>query len=323
MGSNSTVSGRKIFITGGAGFIASHLIERIIEQNTVVVYDSFKRNALKYTPFESHPNLTIIEGDVLDAPALAEAMQGADVCVHAAAVAGIYSVSEFAARTMRVNFIGTANALEAAKANGVSRFVDFSTSEVYGPFVFRGKETDATSLGPVGERRWVYAASKLAAEHYAHSFAEEAGFDIVILRPFNVYGPRQIGEGAIQRMAGLALKDEPITVYNDGTQIRSWCFAEDFAGALHAALHVPEAANQVFNIGNPQATITVLGLAQQIIRMTESRSEIRFEAHPGPEVELRVPEIDNARERLRFEPEIGLEEGLRQTIAWYQGNPVL
>jgi nucleoside-diphosphate-sugar epimerase len=313
-----TISGQRILITGGAGFIASHLIERLINDNEIIVYDNLHRDALRFSSLREHPKLTFIQGDVLDAERLASAMKGVDVCVHAAAIAGIYSVGSSLTRTMKVNLLGVYNSLEAAVANNVRRFIDFSTSEVYGPFVYRGKETDRTSIGPVGEKRWIYAVSKLAGEHLAHAFAQDYGLEVVSVRPFNVYGPRQVGEGAVQQMVGRALQGTPITVYNDGTQIRSWCFVSDFVEGLYQAIAVKEAAGETFNIGNPQATITVLGLAQFIIRLTGSTSSIEFKQHPGPEVEMRVPDIERAASILGFNPQVGLEDGLGRAIAWYR-----
>jgi UDP-glucose 4-epimerase len=312
------IGGRKLFITGGAGFIASHLIERLLDQHRITIYDNLHRNAVRFTNLARHPNLTFIQGDVLDAEKLAAAMTGSDVCVHAAAIAGIYSVAQKPTLTMKVNFLGAYHALEGAVRNGVRRFLDFSTSEVYGPFVYRGKESDETTLGKVGEKRWVYAVSKLASEHFAHCYHEEHGLAVTSVRPFNVYGPRQIGEGAIQQMVRQALRNEDITVFNDGTQIRSWCYVGDFVDGLVQALSREGAENEVFNLGNPLATITVLGLAQTIVRMTGSRSRIVFRPHPGPEVEMRVPDISKARELLGYDPKVGLEEGLGRCIEWYR-----
>lgn len=314
----SKIKGKRIFITGGAGFIASHLIERLINENQVVIYDNLHRNAFQYTGLNKHPNLKFIKGDVLDREGLTIAMRGADICVHAAAIAGIYSVGENATLTMKVNFIGTYHSLEASVKNSVKRFLDFSTSEVYGPFVYRGKETDSTTLGPIGEKRWVYAVSKLAGEHFAHTYEEEYGLEVVTVRPFNVYGPRQVGEGAIQQMINRALKNENIIVYNEGNQIRSWCYITDFIDALCNSIFMEQSKSQVFNIGNPQATITVLGLAEKIIKMTNTKSKIVFRNHPGPEVEMRVPDISKACSLLDFKPKVNLEDGLRKSIDWYK-----
>jgi nucleoside-diphosphate-sugar epimerase len=314
----TALQGKRILITGGAGFIASHFIERVVSDNEVVVYDNLHRNALRFSSLYEHPHLTFIQGDVLDQKKLTAAMAGADICVHAAAIAGIYSVGVSLTRTMRVNLLGVYNALEAAREQQVGRFIDFSTSEVYGPFVYRGKESDRMSMGPVGDRRWIYAVSKLAGEHFAHAYRSDYGIDVVTLRPFNIYGPRQVGEGAVQQMVSRALKNEPITVFNDGSQIRSWCYVTDFVDALCGASSLPEASGQTFNVGNPQATVTVLGLAETILRLSGSSSEIVFRPHPGPEVEMRVPDITKATELLGYRPRVGLEEGLRRAIGWYR-----
>jgi UDP-glucose 4-epimerase len=315
------IEGARILVTGGAGFIASYIIERLAKNNTVVIYDNLKRNAYQYSSLASNKNVTLVQGDVLDAAKLTNCMQGVDLCIHAAAIAGIYSVGESLTRTMKVNLIGTYNTLEAATANKVERFMEFSTSEIYGPFIYRGKEDDPASVGPASQKRWIYAISKLAGEHFVHAYSNDFGLKVTTVRPFNVYGPRQVGEGAVQQIVGRALRDEDITVFNDGTQIRSWCYVDDFVDAFMAAIETKKAIGQVFNFGNPQATTTVLGLAETIIRLTGTKSKIQFRPHPGPEVEMRVPDIAKAREILGFQPSVGIEEGLTRSIEWYRRNP--
>lgn len=312
------ISGARIVVTGGAGFISSHVIDRLVEKNKIVIYDNMKRNALRFSRFQDHANVSVVQGDVLDAARLEETIKGADICVHAAAIAGIYSVGESITRTMKVNLIGAYNALESAVKHKVDRFMDFSTSEIYGPYSYRSTETDHAKVGPASERRWIYAISKLAAEHFAHAYADDYGIKVTTIRPFNVYGPRQVGEGAVQQMVARALADKDITVFNDGSQIRSWCYVDDFADAFVKAMESPRAVGQVFNIGNPQATTTVLGLAETLIRLTGSRSKIVFKPHPGPEVEIRMPDIAKARKLLDYEPRVGLDDGLNRSIAWYR-----
>jgi nucleoside-diphosphate-sugar epimerase len=314
------ISGARIVVTGGAGFIASHIIDRLVERNRIVVFDNMKRNALRYSPHREHPNVTVVEGDVLDAKALDGALAGADICVHAAAIAGIYSVGDSITRTMKVNLIGAYNALESCMKHKVRRFMDFSTSEIYGPYSYRSSEADMAKVGPASEKRWIYAISKLAAEHFAHAYGDDFGIQVVTIRPFNIYGPRQVGEGAVQQMVGRALKDQDITVFNDGSQIRSWCYVDDFADAFVTAMEAKEAVGEVFNIGNPQATTTVLGLAETLIRLTGSKSRIQFKPHPGPEVEIRMPDISKSRRLLRYEPKVGLEDGLVRAIDWYRAH---
>ena len=149
----------------------------------------------------------------------------------------------------------------------------------------------------------------------------EYGLKVATVRPFNIYGPRQVGEGAIRQMILKALRNEPITVYNDGTQIRSWCYVTDFVNAVLSIMECKEAWGEIFNIGNPQGTISVLNLANTIVRLAKSSSRIEFKKHPGPEVYLRVPNIEKARRILNFEPRVDLERGLEKAIAFYRKHP--
>jgi UDP-glucose 4-epimerase len=307
----------RVCITGGAGFIGSHLAAQLVADNEVVVYDNLHRNAIQFAHLDGHRNLTFIKGDVMDAAATRQAVAGCQVVIHCAAIAGVYSVDRNAVTTIEVNMLGTNNVVRAALATGVRRFVEFSTSEVYGPFIHKGKEDDLTTIGPVGENRWVYAASKLASEHLSFAHYKEDGLPLTIVRPFNVYGPRQVGDGAVRGMALQALQHAPITLYNDGTQIRSWCFVEDFVDGVLRCAEKPEAVGQAFNLGNPQGTITNFELANMIIRLTNSRSEIVFKPHPGPEVDLRVPSIEKAQALLGYQPKVSLEAGISRTIPWY------
>lgn len=317
------ISGKKIMITGGAGFIASHLLDSLSLNNTIVLYDIFYRNALRYTDAEKKNNVNIIRGDVLDINLLTKSVSDCDIVIHCAAIAGIYSVNKNSTETMKINFLGTYHALEAAVKNKINLFINFSSSEIYGPHIYDGKEMDTTTQGPVTEKRWVYAVSKLAAEHFAHSFGMENRLKVTTVRPFNVYGPRQIGEGAVREMILRALKGESLTVYNDGTQIRSWCYITDFVDVVLSILEHEKAWGEIFNIGNPQNTITVLNLAKNIISLTGSPSKIEFKKHPGPEVRVRVPNIDKARRILGYEPQVDLETGIKQTIAFYRQHPEL
>ena len=310
----------RVCITGGAGFIGSHLAARLLDDNEVVVYDNLHRNAIQFADLDGHRNLTFIKGDVMDPAATRQAVAGCTVVIHCAAIAGVYSVDRNAVTTIEVNMLGTNNVVRAALATGVQRFVEFSTSEVYGPFIHKGKEDDLTTIGPVGENRWVYAASKLASEHLSFAHYKEDGLPLTIVRPFNVYGPRQVGDGAIRGIVLQALQHAPITLYNDGTQIRAWCFVEDFVDGVLRSAENPAAIGQAFNIGNPQGTATNFELVNMIIRLTNSKSEIVFKPHPGPEVDLRVPSIEKAQSLLGFTPTVSLETGLKKAIAWYQTN---
>jgi UDP-glucose 4-epimerase len=306
-------------ITGGAGFIGSTLAEILVAYNQVVIYDNFKRDALSGKTFTRNPNLKIINGDILDYDALYRAMQGVEYIIHAAAIAGIDSVIQFPSETLRVNLIGTANVLEAAKnLKRVSRLVDFSTSEVFGTKAFNSKEGDRTEIGAAGEARWIYAVSKLAGEHLAHAYFQEFGLPIVSVRPFNVYGPGQVGESAMQKFIQNAVVNNDIEIYGDGTQIRAWCYIDDFVDGLLRCLEKPEAIGESFNIGNARDIVTIYGLAQTICRVLKSDSKIVFSPPLSVDVELRIPSIEKARDILDFHAKINLEEGIQRTAAWYR-----
>lgn len=315
------IQNKTIFITGGAGFIANTLIKLYIENNKIVVYDNFHRDTLSGSGLSSHPNITIIKGDVLDYPLLEKSMAGADIVVHAAGIAGIDTVIRNPVTTMRVNMIGTANALEAAKVNGITdRFIDFSTSEVFGSMAFRSTETDSTVSGSAGEARWTYAVSKLAGEHLAHAYFSQFKLPVVTVRPFNVYGPGQTGEGAIQNFIKRALNNEDLKIDGDGNQIRAWCYVDDFVDCLVRCIEDPKAIGESFNLGNARAVITILGLAQTVCRVLNSKSKIVFEAPLSADIAIRIPSVEKTREILGFKAKVDLEEGILNTAEWMKNN---
>src|SRR5688500_15981230 len=202
-------------------------------------------------------------------------MEGADTVVHCAAIAGIDTVIKLPVTTMRVNMVGSANVLQAAsELSHCDRVVCFSTSEVFGQHAFRSSETDATVMGKVGEARWTYAVSKLAEEHLAIAYHSEQGLPATVLRPFNVYGPGQVGEGALRNFIQRALRNETIEIHGDGTQIRAWCYVDDMVDGLMLALTHPAAVGESFNIGNQRAVTTIYGLASAVVRVLQSRSQV-------------------------------------------------
>lgn len=142
------------------------------------------------------------------------------------------------------------------------------------------------------------------------------------LRPFNIYGPGQTGEGAIQIFIRKALKDEPISIYGDGTQIRAWCFVDDMVRALLLAMERKEAIGQSFNVGNARAVTTIFGLAEAVCRVLGSSSEIQFKPPLSADIELRIPETHKAHQVLGFKASVDLEEGIRRTAEWYRANTI-
>lgn len=318
----NTPKGKRILITGGGGFIGTTLCERLVADNEIVIFDNGYRDALRYTNLTSHPNVTFVRGDVLSYDSVLNAMAGCQVVVHLAAIAGVPDVFRHPVMTMKVPLLGTYHVLEAALHHGgIERLVDFSTSEVFGTYAYRVHEADVTSLGAVGEARWTYAVSKLATEHLAHNYCKEFGLPTVSVRPFNIYGPRQVGAGAVHEFVVRALRGEDLVVHNDGSQIRAWCYVDDIIDGVMLALVREEAVGQAFNIGNPRCVVTVHSLAREIIRLTQSKSQIKEEPMNRADVEIRVPSITKARELLGYEPRVDLEEGLLRTIEWYRSLP--
>jgi UDP-glucose 4-epimerase len=317
-----STKGKRIFVTGGAGFIATTLARRLLDQNEIIALDNLHRDALSGSEIADHPNLSFHQGDVLDAELVTELAQGATHLVHCAAIAGVDTVLESPVRTMRVNLIGTYNALEAALATShtLERFVDFSTSEVFGTYAYKVAETTVTATGSVGDARWTYAVSKLAGEHMAHAYHEELGLPTVSVRPFNVYGPGQIGGGAIRAFIEAALAGRDLVVHGDGSQIRAWCYVDDMVDGILCCLERPEAVGQSFNIGNTRSTVTIWDLAHRIKRLTGAPGEVVSQPLHYTDVELRIPNVDKARELLGFEAKVELDDGLERTIAWYRAR---
>ena len=255
----------------------------------------------------------------MDLPAVKRAMDGIDHVVHLASIAGVDTVMKMPALTMRISLLGTANVLDAALETGrCKRFIDFSTSEVFGRYAYHVTEFDVTTLGAVGEARWTYAVAKLATEHLAMTYHRQFQFPAVGIRPFNIYGPRQVGEGAVHHFIVRALKGEPLQVHNDGAQIRAWCYIDDIVDAVDRVLTDERAVGHSFNIGNPRSTVTIYNLAREVVRLASSRSPIENVPWDHPDVELRVPHVGKAKELLDWSAKVDLEEGLLRTILWYR-----
>jgi nucleoside-diphosphate-sugar epimerase len=318
--------GQTVAITGGAGFIGSTLARRLADADVrVVLYDNLHRNAIAATDLLDHANVRLIQGDVRDKNSLYGALAGVDHIVHMASIAGVDTVMKNPVLTMQVSLLGTMNVLEIAQSlrdagHTLGRVIDFSTSEVFGRYAFRVTEGDATSLGAVGEARWTYAVSKLCTEHLCYCYYKQHAMETVSVRPFNVYGPNQVGVGAIHNFIRKAIAGETLTIHNDGSQIRSWCFIDDMVDGIICTLTRDEAVGQSFNIGNPRSTVTIHQLARDIVRVAGSSSKIEFVRWDHPDVELRVPDIGKARGLLGFEPQVDLEDGLARTVKWYRAQ---
>ncbi len=313
--------GKRILLTGGAGFIGSSLTEILINHNQIVIYDTFQRDSLKYRKINKD-NIALIKGDVRDYENLKSVCESfkPQIAMHLAAIAGIDTVIIDPIKTMEVNIQGTFNFLKALEkySSKLERVINFSTSEVLGSYAYKSTEKSNTNFAPVGEARWTYSVSKVAGEHLTYSYYKTKGYPCVTIRPFNIYGPGQIGEGAIHIFIKNAIRNKTIEIHGDGDQIRSWCYIDDISQGILLALHKEEAIGEIFNIGNPKGTITISSLAEKVIQLCKSKSKIKYVPKTYVDVELRIPSIDKAKKILGFEPKFDLDEGIIRTYNWYK-----
>lgn len=318
------VKNKNIFITGGCGFIGSWIIDKLIRDNKIWCFDNCRRFSPRARILLNNKNLTFIKGDILSRDRLNKSIpKKVDIIFHLAAIAGVSSYYSMPFETMKINLIGTYNILEAVKDKKIELFMDFSTSEVYGRYAKNVNEESDTCQGPISDKRWVYAISKIAAEGLSHCYRHEYKLPVVSVRPFNIYGPLQIGEGAIQIFVRNALKNEDIWVDGNGRQVRAWCYIEDFiSGIFGCYRHRDKAVGNTFNLGNPNAAVNMTELARKIVDLSASKSKIRFRKNSRTDIQYRVPDISKARKMLDFAPQTTLSEGLQRTIEWYRLNPV-
>lgn len=318
------IKNKRIFITGGVGFIGSRLVKELCSENQIWIYDNFSRNALQYTNLIENKNVKVIEGDILNESLLEKTVCEfkPNIVLHLAAIAGITTVTLKPVYTMKVNMIGSYNLFEALLKvqDELYQIIDFSTSEIFGSYAYKLGEEAGSRIASVGEARWTYSTSKLAAEHLAHAYFTQYNLPITTVRPFNIYGPGQVGEGAIHQFVIRALNNEEMQIHGDGDQIRSWCYVDDFIDCIKLILDNPKSIGEAFNIGNPRGTITIAMLAYMIKNISQSLSEIVYVPKNYTDVELRVPSIEKAKKMLGYTPKVNLEEGLANTIKWYKNT---
>jgi dTDP-glucose 4,6-dehydratase len=310
----------RILLTGGAGFLGSHLGEYLLDQgHEVIVMDNLLTGRVEnVSHLFGRDGFTFINYNVIN---YIHVSGNLDYVLHFASPASPDDYLKYPIRTMKVGAHGTHNALGLARAKK-AKFLIASTSETYGdPLVHPQPETYWGNVNPIGVRG-VYDEAKRFAEAMTMAYHRESGVDTRIVRIFNTYGPRmRKNDGrAIPNFINQALSGQPLTVYGDGKQTRSVCYVSDLIDGIYRLMqsdyHGP------VNIGNPSEEMTMLFLAQKIIQMTESKSEIVFKpnAQIGDDPKVRQPDITLARKLLGWEPKISPEQGLRRTIEWFKSN---
>jgi nucleoside-diphosphate-sugar epimerase len=287
---------------------------------------------VEFTRLMNHPNVRLVRGNLLDGSCshcqgdarqqwfdLRGLCHEADMVVHAAALVGVNRVCNAGRETLETNYVGTSRLLQAIEGSKkLQRLIYFSTSEVFGVNSFRVDENSPPSVGPIAEARWSYSIAKLAGEHLVKAYFRETQMPVTIVRPFNIFGPRRTGEHALLRFILNALTGKPLLVHGDGSQIRSWCYIDDFCSALLLMLERPEAVGEDFNIGNPSNTLTIYELARRVVDLCGTDVPIDFVEHPFPDISIRVPSLTKAHSLLGYKPRYHLDIALTLTIDWYR-----
>jgi UDP-glucose 4-epimerase len=313
----------RVLITGGAGFIGSHLAERLLEQrHEVFVLDNLSTGSIdNIAPLKSNPCFSYVIDSVTNEPLLAEMIDRSDVVFHLAAAVGVKLIVEQPVHTIETNVHGTEVVLKHANKKKKLVFIA-STSEVYGKStVVPFRETADLVLGPTEKHRWAYACSKLIDEFLALAYWKEKRLPVVVVRLFNTVGPRQTGQYGmvLPTFVRQALSGQPITVFGDGTQSRSFTYVGDVVGALVTLASEPRAIGGVFNIGNT-GEVTIRGLADRVKEMTGSSSPIHLVPYDQAyeagfeDMPRRVPDITKLRELIGYEPKVGLDDIIRSVI---------
>jgi dTDP-glucose 4,6-dehydratase len=304
-----------ILIAGGAGFIGSHLCDFLIKKghNLICMDNLITGKKANIRHILDNKNFKFIQHDV---SGHIDIKKKIDYVLHFASPASPVDYLKYPIKTLKVGSLGTHNALGVAKKYK-AKFILASTSEVYGnPLVNPQPETYWGNVNPIGPRG-VYDEAKRFAEAITLAYHKTHNIDVKIARIFNTYGPRMRKQDgrAIPNFIDQALKDKPLTVYGNGSQTRSFCYITDLIDGIYKLMH--SNLNEPVNLGNPNE-MTVLELAKKIIELTDSRSNIIYETLPVDDPKVRRPDITKAKRELHWEPQVGLKEGLSNTIEWFK-----
>ena len=311
----------KFLITGGAGFVGSHLTQALLNRNDeVVVLDNFSTGQQKNLV---GTKAQVISGSIFDEKLVEDLVSKSDHVLHLAAALGVFNIVNKPLESLKTNLQGAEIVLNAA-AKFKKPILITSTSEIYGkndkvPL----SEEDDRLLGSPLKSRWSYSEAKAIDESMAYFYFQEQGLPVRLVRLFNTVGPRQVGHYGmvVPRFVTAALKNENISVYGDGNQVRCFCHVTDAVAALLKVIDSKEAVGQVFNIGNNQQ-ITIMELAKKVIEVTGSKSKIElvpYEKAYGPgfeDMQRRVPDISKIKKMLGWEPKIGLEQIIKDIAAY-------
>ena len=302
----------KVLVTGGGGFIGSHMIKFLIDNNFEVRAFDLSAQIDKNPPAKE---AEVYKGSILDINDIGNAVKGCDYVVHLAAMLGVKRTETKRLDCLNVNIRGTINVLDACVRDNIKKVIFSSSSEVYGD----QEKIPIAETNPFKPKS-VYAITKLAGEEYLKAYKQRYGLDYTIVRFFNAYGPRQVANFVVPRFVKLVMDNKPPTIYGKGDQIRAFCYIDDIVKGAHSALVNEKASSETFNIGNDIEPISIKDLAVKIISISKKDLEPVFvpveEADRTRErdIQRRIPDISKARKVLNYEPEVPLSEGISKII---------
>ena len=292
----------KIIITGGSGFIGSYLAMQLKQEHDVTIFDVKKNMS----------DINFIKGDVTNLENVKNSIVNCDLVIHLAAALGVVNVEKDPIQTLNINLGGTKNVLEACRINNIKKIIFSSSSEIYGePAKIPIKENDP--ITPIT----TYGISKLASEEYIKSYSKSYGIQYTIFRLFNVYGAMQDTQWVLPAFVDKAISNKLISIHSDGSQVRAFCYVSDIVDAFQSVLQT--ANGEIINVGNDSNPISIKELAEKIISLTNSESEIKFipfeESNRNrTEIMKRIPDINKAKKILNYSPKITLDEGIKKVV---------
>lgn len=313
-------SGKKVLVTGGAGFIGSHLVERLLELGSKVSVVDIMLCGNKVGHLKGNKNLSIYEVDVTNTSAMAPLFKGQDIVFHLAAVVGVEETQDEPVHLLNVEVGGTASIIALAAKNKIKRFIFASSSEVYGDSTEPMMEE-----GPFNPKS-TYALCKLIGEHYCRAYYKKFGLEFTALRYFNSYGPRQDERFVLSRFVKRALKGQELFIYGDGEQTRDFTYVADTVNMSLLAGAMDSGINQIFNFGTGRAvsinTLADIMLGKLNLKGKVKVSHIDYDQRRTREIEVfnRLANVDLAEKLLEYRPVTDLETGMQKTIDWYRGR---
>jgi len=316
----------KILITGGFGFIGSHLVKKFSKEHQVIIYgiDPRERNTLRYFENEVHKeNVTHIYGNILDINKLNFALRDdVDIVIHCAAMAGVSNYFKYPASTIVTNGIGTYNVIDLCLKNNIKKTINLSSSEAYGISLLTHEVDGQIVFDSSHNHRLTYSIGKLFGDQLVTAYHKQHNMNVCSIRPFGIWGPGQLGEGFLQIAIRKAIKNEDIPIVGDGKQTRDWCYIDDFVNVIDICAdpyYKKDIAGKIINIGDSRNYDSIINTAKSVIDILKSKSKIVFvERKNVKDTPIRKSNTTIANDILQWKPRASFEKSVLETAEWYK-----